>query len=99
MDIRLCVVYSLIVFFVVVCTLFICAVFLWAPEHLCDHGLDLRSAYAIIQSINHYACRIMQANGCLPITPAKLVNRSVEGFPQTGLKREEIHQQRATPVN
>ena len=20
---------------------FICAVFLWAPEHLCDHGLDL----------------------------------------------------------
>ena len=28
-------------FFVVVCTIFICVVFLWAPEHLCDHGLDL----------------------------------------------------------
>ena len=37
---RVCV-FSLSVFFVVVCTLFICAVFLWAPEHLCDHGLDL----------------------------------------------------------
>ena len=34
-------VFSLSVFFVVVCTIFIFAVFLWAPEHLCDHGLDL----------------------------------------------------------
>ena len=34
-------VFSLSVFFVVVCTIFICVVFLWAPEHLCDHGLDL----------------------------------------------------------
>ena len=42
MDIRVCVVFSFSVFFVVVCTtIFICAVFLWAPEHLCDHGLDL----------------------------------------------------------
>ena len=40
MDIRVCV-FSLSVFFVVVCTIFVCAVFLWAPEHLCDHGLDL----------------------------------------------------------
>ena len=40
-DIRVCVVFSFSVFFVVVCTIFICAVFLWAPEHLCDHGLDL----------------------------------------------------------
>ena len=36
-----CVVFSLSVLFVVVCTIFICAVFLLAPEHLCDHGLDL----------------------------------------------------------
>ena len=41
MDIRVGVGFSLSVFFVVVCTIFICAVFLWAPEHLCDHGLDL----------------------------------------------------------
>ena len=34
-------VFSLSVFFVVICTIFICAVFLWAPEHLCDRGLDL----------------------------------------------------------
>ena len=34
-------VFSLSVFFVVICTIFICAVFPWAPEHLCDHGLDL----------------------------------------------------------
>ena len=40
MDIRVRV-FSLSVFFVVACTIFICAVFLWAPEHLCDHGLDL----------------------------------------------------------
>ena len=40
MDIRVCA-FSLSVFFVVVRTIFICAVFLWAPEHLCDHGLDL----------------------------------------------------------
>ena len=33
MDIRVCVVFSFSVFFVVVCTIFICAVFLWAPEH------------------------------------------------------------------
>ena len=37
---RVCV-FSLSVFFAVVCTIFVCAVFLWAPEHLCDHGLDL----------------------------------------------------------
>ena len=36
-----CVVFSFSVFFVVVCTIFICAVVLWAPEHLCDHVLDL----------------------------------------------------------
>ena len=42
MDILvLCVVFSFSVFLVVVCTIFICAVFLWAPEHLCDLGLDL----------------------------------------------------------
>ena len=41
MDIRVCVAFSFSVFFVVVCAIFICAIFLWAPEHLCDHGLDL----------------------------------------------------------
>ena len=41
MGIRACVVFSLSVFFVVVRTIFICAVFLWAPERLCDLGLDL----------------------------------------------------------
>ena len=55
MDIRVCV-FSLSVFFVVVCTIFICcAVFLWAPEHLCDHGLDLWDhliMWEFIQSIN-----------------------------------------------
>ena len=34
-------VFNLSVFFVVVCTIFNCAVFPWAPEHLCDHGLDI----------------------------------------------------------
>ena len=41
MDIRVCVVFIFSVFFVVVCTILICAVFLWAPEHLCDLWLDL----------------------------------------------------------
>ena len=41
MDICVCVVFSFSMFFVAVCTIFICAVFLWAPEHLCDLGLDL----------------------------------------------------------
>ena len=40
MDIHVCV-FSLSVFFVVVCTIFVSAVFLWAPEHFRDHGLDL----------------------------------------------------------
>ena len=40
MDIPVCV-FSLSVFFVVVCNIFICAVLHLAPEHLCDHGLDL----------------------------------------------------------
>ena len=35
MDIRVCVVFSFSVFFVWVCTIFIGAVFLWAPEHFC----------------------------------------------------------------
>ena len=35
MDIRVCVVFSFSVFFVVVCAIYICAVFLGAPEHLC----------------------------------------------------------------
>ena len=34
-------VFSFSMFFVVVCTIVMCAVFLWAPEHLCDLGLDL----------------------------------------------------------
>ena len=57
MDIRVWVVFSLSVFFVVVCTIFVCAVFLWAPEHLCDHGLDLWDQlimWEFNQSINHY---------------------------------------------
>ena len=41
MDICVCVVFSFSEFFVVVCTIFICAVSLWALEHLCDLGLDL----------------------------------------------------------
>ena len=41
MDIRIRVVFSFSLFFVVVCIILICAVFLWAPEHLCDLGLDL----------------------------------------------------------
>ena len=47
--------FSFSVFFVVVCTIFMCAVFLWAPEHLCDHGLvfDISlCAESINQSIN-----------------------------------------------
>ena len=34
-------VFSLSVLYVVVCNIFICAVLHLAPEHLCDHGLDL----------------------------------------------------------
>ena len=36
----MCVVCLVNVFFVVVCTIFSCAVFLWDPKHLYDHGLD-----------------------------------------------------------
>ena len=35
MDIRVGCMFSLSVFFVVVCTLFICAVIIWAPKHFC----------------------------------------------------------------
>ena len=41
----------------------------------------------------------MQANGGLRITPAKIGTQKRKGFPQTGSKHEEIHQQWATPVN
>ena len=45
-------------FFFMVCGIFIrCAVFLWAPEHVCDHGLWIfDSVYVRIQSINQITC-------------------------------------------
>ena len=56
----MCVVFGFSVFFVVVCTIFICAVFLWVPEHLSDLGLDLGDEREKQQTTKGLAINLLQ---------------------------------------